>query len=790
MAQVSIVFLIDVNGIPKDSQENPSINKDQSLELFKEEDGTGGGGGGGEPLPTSTSSPHFQHDGGEGFLEWLKEFVLVTLHREANCGGGNGGGDYDYSKVQWAFKFFNSSQHVEYRDCRGFLPFDYESYANFENQLNQRMKTSGGEGGGGVTELDAYSQMDSCKVKYLSDTIKIITGGLPWTEAQQGANLSKSFSGGLMEETVAKNSVYTLFRVPRTERQLEQFSGVQGNGSTKDFMGVLLPAAFSSTFHHKLRIQLNFVDMWAAPENKDHCFDPDWNGSYPKQIVKCLHYLGNGKILNVPFAELATLKNTTMQLGLVPYMTLLRGRLEQVSKLQQTENIPQCVQKMVPQQKGIQQQLQQKISPPVDLDSSSLTIRSYKSASVLEASFKADRDNLHQKVLRPFRMSVGGTGLAGGGYGGEGDDDGGGGGDYGYQRRLSDHRGDRKRKRWEYDQEEYGHQERRRFSGGGGGGRRILEDDDGDSVEVDSQCERDQRLENWVKDGVFSKKGGKGKHPAMPPTLAPTSTTVVPMSRPGFHHVFHEPAPKIPGGHRNKKMLAIVERKKIKANIALESKRRSGGGGGFGTELDMKRITQKQEKELSAIKRRLKTFLEGELEFQEEDPMVWMNGFKKELRNFADMILQEEEPCLVALAQALVNCASVKFNPQRLSLIRHVLGSGYTPKDLLEEILLDEFTNLNRRIIQAHEKKGSPAVGGGGGGGGLLQQKLQKILTFRETELQIILRLEIAWCFFIEPDEEATEELLQEIVRLLQIIAAYRTEPPIDYFVNTVLLPT
>lgn len=788
MAQVNIVFLIDVNGIPKE-QAHPSINQDESLELFKEERETEViGGEQSLPQPTSTTShPCFtQDDGGEDFMEWLKEFVLVTLHREAySGGGGRGGGDYDYSKVQWAFKFFNSSQHVDYRECRGFLPFDNESYTNFESQLNQRMKISGGGGGGGGQEMDAYSQMDSSKVKYLSDAIKIITGGLPWTEAPQAANLSKSFNGGLMmEETVAKNSVYTLFRVPRTERQLEQFSGVQGNGSTKDFMGVLLPAAFSSTFHHKLRIQLNFVDMWAAPENKDHCFDPDWSGSYPKQIVKCLHYLGNGKVVGVPFGELATLKSTTMQLGLVPYMNLLRGRLEQVSKLEQTENIPQCIQKLVPQpqQKGIQQQqlLQQKISPPVDLDTSSLTIsRSNKSASVLEASFKLDRDNLHQKVLRPFRMSAGG-------YGGENEEA----GDYGYQRRLSDHqRGDRKRKRWEFDrEEEYHHQDRRRFSGGG---RRVMEEDDGDSVEVDSQCERDQRLENWVKDGVFSKKGGGGKgkshhHQPLPPTHAPTSTTAVPMSRPGFHHVFHEPAPKIPG-HRNKKMLAIVERKQIKANIALETKRRSGGGGG--AELDMKRITQKQEKELSAIKRRLKTFLEGELEFQEEDPLEWMKSFQSELRKFADMILAEEEPCLVALAQALVNCASVKFTPQRLALIRHALGAGYTAKDLLEEILLEEFTNLNRRIIQAHEKKASPAVGGGGGVGGL-QQKLQKILTFRETELQIILRLEIAWCFFIEPDEEATEELLQEIVRLLQIIAAYRTEPPIDYFVNTVLLPT
>lgn len=711
MAQSNIVFLIDVNAILRESSNakekeasEPVANlQNESTELFpfKEDD------------DVSKSSE---------ILGWLREFVLVTLFKEANNGK-----DYDFSKVQWSFKFFDSSHHVDYRDGRTFQPFDIESFNNFETQLNQRMKV-GSEG----ANTDLYSQYDCSRVKYLSDAIKAITS-LSWSDSSQ-LELSKSFNG---DEAITKNSVYTFFRVPRNEKQFKEFSDLHSNSSTKDFMSVLLPAAFSHIFHHKLRIQLNFVDMWGAPENANHCFLPDWNGTYPRQIVKCLQYLGNGKVVKVPTSEYGALSSTCMSLGLIDYIIYLRSRLQQAST--QNENVPTHIQKLAPVagKSGL------KISPEFDTDSLS---RSFKSASVLETSMNSQNN----KVLRPFRMSSGY-------YEDEPPDF--------FPHKLSHierlKEGERKRKRYEYDSSEdfYSRheRERRRYSG--------MDDGDTDSVDIDSQCERDQRLENWVNDGVFTAK--RKKH---------LETTTVSMSRPALSksfHVFHEPAPKLPSVSRSKKMLAHVERRKIKETV--ESRRRSSGEG----LVDIKHITQKQEKELSAIKRRLKNYLEGELE-NEIDSISWMKKFKKELRSFADLVLQEEEPCLVALAQALVNYASVKFTSQRLTDIREIYRKQIHAKDLLEQLLLTEFTSLNRRIIAAHEIQRDKVSGS--------TQKLQKLLVFRETELQIILRLEIAWCF--EPDEDAMEDVLMEIVRLLQIIAAYRTEPPIEYFVNTVLLPT
>lgn len=693
MAQSSIVFLIDVNGIPKVNEEANESLPNESGDLF----------------PESTGE----------VLKWLKEFVLVTLFKEANNGK-----EYDFTRVRWTYKFFDSSCKLDKFNQGQFLSFDFDSMLDFEKQLLEFMKKPNGRTNFGE---DAYEQG---RAENLSDALKIITAGLPWSDGKEECYSSSTLR---KEEITMKNSVYTFFRVPRTDEKLSEFTSLGVNASSKDIMGVLLPTAFASTFAFKLKIQLNFVDMWSAPENKDN-YEAEWKGSYPRQLSKCIRYLG-GNIFTVP--DYTPLTSVCMSFGLVSYLTLLREKLQQAT---QNENIPSHIMQKLAPVKG---KIGQKVSPDAEMGSVVRSMKSGHTASVLEASY-----NSQSRILRPFRLSSG--------YDEDPTDN-------------QDHYGhrtghgerarevDRKRKRFDFELDDHcGRPDRRRYSGM----------DEEESV-VDSVCEREQRLENWVKDGVFSATNKRKKHL--------DNVATVPMSRPSAmsksFHVFHEPAPKLPGASRTNKMLAKVERHKNRASLSVSDRRRSSGEGFF----DFKRIAQKQEKELSAIKRRLKTYLEGELD-DDMNPGVWLKSFKDLLHNFSKMILRDEQPCLVALAQALVNCASVKFTQEKIKELRQAYNTNeITAKILLEQLLILEFTTLNKKIIAAHEKSNDSSV-----------RKYQ----FRETEHQIILRLEIAWCYFVEPDEDAMDELISEVSRLLQIIGAYRSEPPIEHFVNTVLLPT
>ncbi|CAL8121934.1 unnamed protein product [Orchesella dallaii] len=727
MVQSSVVFLIDINGVEKESRggnneggnngQQGSHNDTMEMLPFR-----------GEEMDEDTQKLQVEN------LKWLKDFVLLTLFKEANTGT-----DYDFGRVQWAFKFFDSSHHVDYRDGRAFMPFDYESFTSFEKQIDQRM-------GRACVDIKIKEEADSdidincSNIKFLTDALKIITGSLAWPE-NQNLNLSRSFNGEVVN---GRNLVFACLKVPRTESDLREFADLQSISSSKDFMSVLLPSAFSTKFHHAYKIQLNFVDLRTAPvdnimDGVKYEAESSWTGEYPRHLGKCLQYLGGGRVLAIP--DLPRLRDESLKFGLVPYQKYLRLRLQQAS--QQNENIPSHIQRLAPK----------KISPECDTASVSRSLKS--GPSLLESSFNNSHN--HNKLLRPFRMS----------------------GTFDHDETLEYHRGimasikaqdrardiERKRKRIDYEADDY-------YGGRYDGRHRgIIDDGDGDSVEVDSQCERDQRLESWINEGVFSAKRKKSMDHI---------STAVPMSRPISNqspHVFHEPAPKLPST-RGTKMLRKVNRHSQKLTAVATHKRMSNEG------MDsLKQIAQRQEKELGKIKHRLRVHLEGELDMYEDDPSTWLKTLKKQFKSFTDSVLQEDNPSLVALAQALVNNASIKFTQDRLACLRAVYKKRILVKDLLSDILLIEFSRLNTKIICARENprdKYSPTAS---------SSKIVQKIAFREAELQIILRLEIAWCF-VEPDEDVTQDLLMEIVSLLQIIAAYRSNPPIDHFINSVLLPT
>ncbi|ODM96860.1 hypothetical protein Ocin01_09821 [Orchesella cincta] len=730
MVQSSVVFLIDINGIERapgninngeeSGQLDASHNDTMEMFPFRGEEVDE------DPLKLQCDD-----------LKWLKDFVLLTLFKEANNGT-----DYDFGKVQWAFKFYDSTRHVDYRDGRQFMPFDYESFTSFEKQLDQRM---------GPSSVDIKNRADSevefhCpNIKFLTDALKIITGSLAWTEQQDSSNLSRSFNG---ESKNARNLVFACLKVPRTENEILDFTDLQSISSSKDFMSVLLPSAFSAKFHHAFKIQLNFVDLRTSYDNNtlgiksEKELERKWNVEYPRHLGKCLQYLGGGRVLPMP--NFPKLRDESLKFGLVPYQIYLKSRLQQAS--QQNENLPSHIQRLAPK----------KISP--DLDTSSVN-RSMKSggASLLEASYSNSHN--HSKLLRPFRMSAG----------------------YDSEEMFEYHRElvagikpldrarevERKRKRMDYDVDDY-------YSSRYDRHHATLRDDEKyDSDEVDSQCERDQRMESWINEGVFTAKRKKPMD---------HSSTTVPMSRPlslnKSSHVFHEPAPKLPGT-RSTKMLRKVNRHSQKATAVETNNKRISNEG-----MDsIKQIAQRQEKELGAIKHRLRLHLDGELDMYENDGVKWLKTLKKQMQSFTEMILQEDRPSLVALAQALVNNASTKFT-QRLNTLRPLYRNPITVKDLLENILLSELQKINTKIISARENprdKFSPSAP--------VSKNMQRVFAFREAELQIILRLEIAWCF-VEPDDDVTQDLLTEIVSVLQIISVYRSNPPIDHFINTVLLPT
>src|SRR4051812_45148491 len=61
------------------------------------------------------------------YIKWVQEYLLTMLTKKAT----NDAGATDYSKINWAFKLYNSAKEKGYR-CKKFEPFSIGSFENFE----------------------------------------------------------------------------------------------------------------------------------------------------------------------------------------------------------------------------------------------------------------------------------------------------------------------------------------------------------------------------------------------------------------------------------------------------------------------------------------------------------------------------------------------------------------------------------------------------------------------------------------------------------------------------------
>jgi len=212
---------------------------------------------------------------------------------------------------------------------------------------------------------------------------------------------------------------------------------------------------------------------------------------------------------------------------------------------------------------------------------------------------------------------------------------------------------------------------------------------------------------------------------------------------------------------RGKMMLAEGIRK------TAVSKNQEVGIAGNSESIDNQELLQKQhqlklkerQNEFNSLKTRFELKL-SEIQTEEFENEDLFGLLDSKVNRFREVSMANGTN-LLCLAQVLV------------SILTKALGE-WKVKDtptVLESILLISADKLNWDILRTRNKDSD------------LQED-----TFSQLELQVLLNLEIALCIS-EDVNNKRQELLEETIKLLQLIRMYRKDPPIEEFVNETLLP-
>jgi hypothetical protein len=185
-----IVIIVDVNSIPKlylPSHGGALCSGNENRcpgggGLSDVEDAAGAGGGptlGGlgryeDPLPDPLSSPYNLEVAG-----WVKEKVVALLCKEAVelSPTTRQFSKFDFSKVLWSFKIYNSSMELNSKTGRAFLPLTIASIEQFEKHLDEYLDPT--------CQSAIKSSPRANGLHLLSTAIKSVLSDLRWPEPPQ-----------------------------------------------------------------------------------------------------------------------------------------------------------------------------------------------------------------------------------------------------------------------------------------------------------------------------------------------------------------------------------------------------------------------------------------------------------------------------------------------------------------------------------------------------------------------------------------------------------------------------
>ncbi|XP_035710679.1 uncharacterized protein LOC110858009 isoform X2 [Folsomia candida] len=770
-----IVIILDVNSIPRESPryENNDIETEHDGRVDDDDD----------QVPT-TPGREFNKSSAipykYGMIKSIKDTVLTLLAKEALQYHTE---TFDFSQVFWSIKLYNSSYEINSKTGRSFQPLGMESIEAFEKQLESFLDMG--------SQSAKKSNPDINQIQFLSTSLKSVLGDLPWPEPSSGLD------GRTGSEN--RNVIHAMFRVPKGEIEVQHFvpNWTPAAGS-KSIMNELLPKAFCRKMKEH-QIQLHFLDLEPAFQSGDVSGANFQDSENSKPMVKIATFLG-GTVAQ--FTEISR----GVPIGMPSYADLLKLLIAENThhsasdglNISRTRTLQDEAQKTIRKLQGsMNGSVVNRVSPVTadDADGDSVTrshgIRiptpSYALANHLRRSFpdmliqhriptNADdrRWIEHTRVSNVRRFSD-------------------------ERDQLSSRTNNRmsvpllhdqipKKRKYEFEED--------------------MESEEGYSpLDIENWCmgkaavekEKHQPLRRPINKDIrgpsssFNQK--RLKHPVVTKYRSPKITQpqkrirrerteqqeiMAPPIR-HYRHMTNNSAIASAKQHRYSDPTSttsytsrIVEHND--SSTFLRTRGHAMVDEGLKKKLSTTKSKQKavpdedtsfspkinfwQENEriLSSYKNRFQMLMQQQrVNARDEDPI---EDLAVKVKWCVEMVIGEEDCCLPSLAQVVVTTVGAKLVELKVRDLR----------DLMEKILFVPYTELNLEVIRHMHTDNEDAV-------------------FRKCFLQVFINFEMVWTVPTKNMATLEEQFIEDVSKILGLVRVYRNNPPIEKFVNDVLVP-